>query len=254
MTAHEDLEKALQRATRFRRLVHSVSCSSTQDLALADALAAGATPAADAIFWTDHQEHGRGRQQREWHDEPGADLLATFRVRERLPAPAVLPAALPAAAVRAIERFSGRELRIKWPNDVYFDGRKLAGMLIDSGVTGSHTYLIGVGVNCNRVRFPPDLEVVATSMALLTGQEIDRGALLGALAESIDAAFRDLAAGNGHELLELLRNRLGLLGRDVEVTANDVLRGELTAIDFTELELDGSRRLPLGFVRGIRGL
>lgn len=253
MTADAETEKALERATRFRRLVHVVSCSSTQDLALADTLGAASPdgPPPDAVFWADHQERGRGRQQREWHDEPAADLLVTFRVRQRLTVPAALPAALPAAAVAAIEPFVGQKLRIKWPNDVFAGDRKLAGMLVDSGVAGSDTYLIGVGINCNRVRFPPDLEVTATSLALETGHEIDRHELLVQLAQRVDEAFDHMVRGSHEELVELFRNRLGLLGREVEVTAGETHRGRLTAIDLTEVELDGEAVLPLGLVRRI---
>jgi len=237
--------------TRFRRFLRVASCTSTQDLAATDRPADGGV-LPDGVFVADHQSRGRGRQQREWHDEPGADLLATFRFRERLPAPVVLPAALPAAVALALEPFAGCRLRIKWPNDIFLDDRKLCGILIDSGVTGPHGYLVGIGVNCNRARFPRDLEATATSLALATGREVDRGALLLALGERIDAALGALARGDHDELLAILRDRPGLLGREVEASAGSPHHGHLTAIDFASLELDGTRQLPLGFVRAIR--
>lgn len=247
----ERAESLMREVSRFGRLVHVASCSSTQDLALASDLDAASGPD-DAVYLADHQTAGRGRQQREWHDEPGVDLLATFRFRQRLPSPSALPAALPAAIVRALEPFAGRELRIKWPNDVYLDGRKLCGMLIDSGVAGTDTYLVGVGINCNRVRFPPDLEVSATSLALATGHEIDRVALLVTLAQRIDEVLRRIVERDLDDLLALFRDRLGLIGRAVEVTTDTTRRGRLTAIDFTRLVLDGDHEVPLGFVRRIR--
>jgi BirA family biotin operon repressor/biotin-[acetyl-CoA-carboxylase] ligase len=252
VTIDEERTKSLMRQrTRFLRFLRVPSCTSTQDLAAADRPADGAEPP-DGVFVADHQSRGRGRQQHEWHDEPGADLLATFRFRERLPAPAALPAALPAAVALALEPFAGCRLCIKWPNDIHLDGRKLCGILIDSGVTGPHGYLVGIGVNCNRARFPRDLEATATSLALATGREVDRGALLLALGERIDAALGAIARGDHDELLAVFRDRLGLLGHEVDVTADRPHRGRLTAIDFASLELDGARRLPLGFVRAIR--
>ncbi len=65
------IETLLRDRTRFRRLVHVASCASTQDLAAAE------NRAGDAIWWADHQTRGRGRQQREWHDDPGQDLAVT---------------------------------------------------------------------------------------------------------------------------------------------------------------------------------
>jgi BirA family biotin operon repressor/biotin-[acetyl-CoA-carboxylase] ligase len=204
------------------------------------------------VFWTDHQTRGRGRQQREWHDEPGADLAVTFRFTAILPSPLGLPAATPVAVAEACEGFAGRPLRIKWPNDVFLDGRKLAGVLIDAGVGSPTTYLIGVGINCNRVRFPPDLEPIATSLALSTGQVVDRYALLVELAVQIDRMLTDLQNANTTHLERVFRHRLGLFGRPVEVVANTTVRGVLTALDFAQLELDHDTVLPLGVVRSIR--
>lgn len=240
------LATRLRQTTRFRHLVHVASCPSTQDLAMA-------TPAdGDAVFWADHQTKGRGRQQREWHDEPGADLAVTFRVTLALPRPLALPAALPIAVLEALEPLVGRPLRLKWPNDLFLDGRKLCGVLIDAGLVGRDSYLIGVGVNGNRTRFPPDLEATATSLALATGHLIDRGDLLLAIAGRVEAMLQDLAAGQ-HERLEAeFRDRLGLIGQRVEVDAGAVHTGTLLHVDFAQVTLDGERRFPLATVRALR--
>jgi len=222
------------------------SCSSTQDLAGDDATTG------DAVFWADHQTRGRGRQRREWHDEPGRDLAVTFRVRAKLPRPLALPAAAPVAVVLACEPLAHRELRIKWPNDVFLDGRKLAGVLIDAGVGGPDGYLIGVGINCNRVRFPRDLEATATSLANATGHEVDRAALLIGLAVQLDTVLTALEQDRLASLEAVFKNRLGLFGKRVTVEAAEVHEGVLTGIDFAELVIDDTRVLPLGVVRSIR--
>jgi BirA family biotin operon repressor/biotin-[acetyl-CoA-carboxylase] ligase len=239
-------ETLLRERTRFRILVHVVSCPSTQDLA-AQHPAAG-----DGVFWADHQTRGRGRMQREWHDEPGRDLAVTLRVTTRLPHPTALPAALPVAVLQACEPFAGRPLRIKWPNDVFLDGRKLAGVLVDAGVGGRDTYLIGIGVNVNRVRFPPDLESTACSLATATGHEVDRGELLLRLAERVHAVLGDLEAGRQAALEQVFRERLGLFGQRVRVQAARVHEGVLTALDFERLTLDDGPAVPLAIVRSIQ--
>lgn len=246
MTDDAQIETLLRERTRFRRLVHVASCVSTQDLA------AEVPRSSDAVFWADHQTRGRGRQQREWHDEPDQDLAVTFRVTATLPMPLALPAALPVAVLQACEPFAGRPLRIKWPNDVFLDGRKLSGVLIDAGVGQPDTFLIGVGVNCNRVRFPPDLEGTACSLASATGHEVDRGALLLAIAERIDAMLHDLADRNHSALEALFRDRLGLVGQRVVVDSNESHEGVLTELDFQNVVLDGVQAVPLAIVRAIR--
>ncbi len=251
MPADEELEQLLKRRTRFARLVHTASCGSTQTLAM-EMLAEGSAGAGDAVFWADHQTAGRGRQQRFWDDRPGLDLAATFRVSQRLPEPLALPAALPVAVVEACEPFAGRRLRIKWPNDVFADGQKVAGVLIDRDSRDPDTYRIGVGVNVNRTGFPRDLDGRATSLALLTGREHDRARLLLALAERVDAMLEALSARRHEQLEEVFRDRLGLLGERVEADAGQPTSGRLTAIDFERLELDGTRSVPRAIVRSLR--
>lgn len=240
------IETLLRERTRFLELVHVPSCSSTQDLAVKH------PRAGDAIFWADHQTRGRGRMQREWHDEPGKDLAVTLRVTLKLPQPAALPAALPVAVLQACEPLAGRPLRIKWPNDVFLDGRKLAGVLVDAGAGTRDTYLIGIGVNCNRVRFPPDLEATACSLATATGHEIDRAELLLQLAERVHTMLGELAAGRHAALEHVFRERLGLFGQRVRVEAARPHEGVLTALDFGQLVLDDDLVVPLPSVRGIQ--
>ncbi len=250
MPDHATLEASLRDRTRFRSLWHTASCTSTQDLA-ADAHRDSGPPG-DAVFWADHQTRGRGRQQHEWNDEPGADLTVTFRATLRLPNPVALPAAAPIAVAQACEPQIGEALRLKWPNDVLHHGRKLAGVLIDAGALTPDTYLIGIGINCNRIRFPPDLEPAATSLALITGHEVARADLLLALATALDRLLDDLVRGSTRELQQQFQRRLGLVGRRVEVQAGGPRTGTLTDLDFEHLVLDDAQRIPLGIVTSIR--
>jgi BirA family biotin operon repressor/biotin-[acetyl-CoA-carboxylase] ligase len=245
------IETLLRARTRFVALRHEASCPSTQDLAATTPRDASGR-FLEAVFWADHQTRGRGRQQRHWHDEPGQDLAVTFRIRQALPEPAMLPAAVPVAVALACEPLLGRPLRIKWPNDLYLDGQKLSGVLIDAGVLGPDTYLIGIGVNCNRVRFPPELEHTATSLALASGHPVDRGELLLALAGALDRTLVALANGNTADLVQTFRDRLGLLGRRVHVLGPQPFQGVLTDLDFTRLVLDDKHSLPLVSVRSLQ--
>lgn len=246
MTTDQEIETALAARTRFGRLVHLAACSSTQDVA------AAAPRDGDAVFWADHQTQGRGRQQREWHDEPGVDLAVTFRATVALPQPLALAAALPVAVLQAVEPVLGRALRVKWPNDLFLDGRKLCGVLIDTGQAGPHTWLIGIGVNCNRVRFPRELEAIATSVALATGREVDRAELLLAIAQRLDSLLHDLVARRLEAWLAQFRDRLGLLGRRVVVDADAAHEGVLEDVDFESIRLDGARTSSLAVVRSMR--
>lgn len=206
----------------------------------------------DAIFWAEHQTKGRGRQERIWDDHAGQDLAVTLRVTANLAKPLALPAALPIAVLIACEPLAAQPLRIKWPNDVYAGDRKLSGVLIDRDTRRPNTYRIGVGINVNRSDFPGDLRFTGTSLALLSGNIHDRGALLLSLAESVDAMITAIGDDNLAGYEQLFRERLGLLNQQVEVHAREPMSGQLTAIDFEGLVLDHRIKVPLAIVQSLR--
>lgn len=251
MTADENLESLLKRQTRFAKLVHTDTCESTQDLAGQPNSASG-QPSEDAVFWSDHQTSGRGRQDRIWADEAGLDLAVTLRITTRLPHPLALPAALPVAVLQACEPLSGTRLRIKWPNDVYADDRKLSGVLIDRDTARPNTYRIGVGINVNRTTFGSELEQIGTSLRMLSGRPHDRHELVGQLAICVHTMVTAIERDQLDTYIELFRERLGLLGKRVEVRAQEWRTGALTSIDFENVVLDDHVRIPLATVRSLQ--
>jgi BirA family biotin operon repressor/biotin-[acetyl-CoA-carboxylase] ligase len=248
MTTDSELAAALAKATRFQRFQHVADCTSTQDLAAAD------VAETDTVYWAEHQSRGRGRQQRQWSDEPGQDLAVTFRlVHLQLANPLSLPAAVPLAVATALEPALGRPLSLKWPNDVFADGKKLAGVLIDARGDRKGQFAIGIGINVNRRHFPTELAATATSLFQLTGRAHDRAALVFALAEALERCLVALTAGDTAGLEDQFRRRLGLLDRRVTVVARDrVFDGRLTWCDFQQLVLDDDRTLALGTVQSLR--
>src|SRR2546430_17724771 len=98
-------------------------------------LAAGG--AADrTVVVANHQSAGRGRRGRTWADAPGTSLLVSILVRPRV-APVLLATfsiATGVAVAEALDRATGIEARLKWPNDVRVRGRKLAGILVESRI------------------------------------------------------------------------------------------------------------------------
>ncbi len=251
MTPDENLESELKRQTRFAGLLHPESCDSTQDLAAQEPTDHGPS-FGDAVFWADHQTCGRGRQARAWDDTAGLDLAVTLRITTKLHNPLALPAALPVAVLQACEPIAGQPLRIKWPNDVYAQDRKLSGVLIDRDTNRPNTYRIGVGINVNRTTFDGNLADIGTSLALLSGAQQDRHALVLELATRVDAMVSAIERGDLREHEDLFRERLGLLGERVEVQARETSVGILTAIDFENLVLDERVAVPLAIVRSLR--
>jgi BirA family biotin operon repressor/biotin-[acetyl-CoA-carboxylase] ligase len=231
------------------RLEHVPTCKSTQELAAADQSKEW------MIFWADHQEAGRGRQQRPWHDQPGLDLAATFSIHTDLPDPIALPVVLPLCVRDAVAPLLGNrasELRIKWPNDLLLGGKKLAGVLIDADQRRPVRYRIGVGINVNGTLPPVEVASIAVSLRMATGAPHDRLALLEALARSIDRTVTALQQGRTAEFETRYAEGLGLTGQRVFVRGAEAKTGILEAISLTGLRLQDGSTFPLAQVTELR--
>ncbi len=118
-----------------------------------------------------HQRQGRGRFARQWFSPPGEGLYASWFFQPFYPAD-LAPGWLVRIAVglqKAIARtLPGKDIRIKWPNDIYAGPRKLAGILIENQIRKEHivSSIVGIGINVYQTSFPPPLDASATSLQL----------------------------------------------------------------------------------------
>lgn len=177
-----------------------------------------------SVVVADEQTAGRGRRGRAWLSPPGVNLMASVALRPRLEARDAWRLGLGAslAAAAACRRFA--PVALKWPNDVVDgDGRKLAGMLIETIATGERLtgVVIGIGVNVNwlRDRMPAEIAPGATSLADLAGERVDRVELLGALLDALEAEVAALEAGASP--LDRYRSECVTLGSRVTVATPD---------------------------------
>jgi BirA family biotin operon repressor/biotin-[acetyl-CoA-carboxylase] ligase len=138
------------------------------------------------------QTAGRGRQGRGWESPPDKGLYVSILLRPDL---AVTEAGKltilgSVATVDAVEALAGLRPQIKWPNDLTLQGRKLAGLLIETEPKGKRVVfaVIGIGLNVRQEAgdFSAELRGGATSLFLATGQFIRRADLLVALLQALD--------------------------------------------------------------------
>lgn len=123
------------------------------------------------------QTSGRGRQGRAWTAPPGSALLMSLVLRQLEPT-------LPLAAAVAICRALPADCRIKWPNDVWIERRKLAGILVE-GRPQEGWAVLGIGLNVTTGEFPAELAGRATSLRL-EGIELTTEDVLTRLLASLD--------------------------------------------------------------------
>jgi BirA family biotin operon repressor/biotin-[acetyl-CoA-carboxylase] ligase len=174
----------------------------------AKALAAGGAPHGTLVT-ADEQTAGRGRQGRTWVARPRSSLLLSLLLRELEERHALLPLA---AAVAVCDALAPLECAIKWPNDVWVDGRKIAGILVE-GRPQAGWAVLGIGLNVNvwSEDLPPELRPIATSVAIAAGEprdlEVELRRLVGALESWTSAPDR--------EILAAWRERDAVVGRRV---------------------------------------
>ena len=144
----------------------------------------------------DRQTAGRGRHGRAWASEPGVGLYFSLVLRPRRPAPQMLALTLAAGVglARGIGEHCGLTCDIRWPNDVMLHRRKLAGILVEAETENGilERAVLGVGVNVNQERMPPEIAPIAISLREATGAEYLREALLETILGRLEQSYRTL--------------------------------------------------------------
>jgi BirA family biotin operon repressor/biotin-[acetyl-CoA-carboxylase] ligase len=153
---------------------------------------AGAGAPHGTLVTADEQVAGRGRQGRSWHAPPGRAVLASVVVRELTEATAPLPLAVAVAVCEACEALGSGPCAIKWPNDVWIERRKVAGILVE-GRAGERWAVIGVGLNVSTVRedFPPEVRESATSLRIAAGLDVAPSEALEELLAALERRLGD---------------------------------------------------------------
>jgi BirA family biotin operon repressor/biotin-[acetyl-CoA-carboxylase] ligase len=150
------------------------------------------------VVLADAQRAGRGQRGRTWTAPPGTGLLVSCLLRPPLP-PARWPqlTLLAAGAVcEAVAALTPLRPSVRAPNDVYVEGRKLAGVLAESVVRAAPLVVLGIGINVSQRPddWPPDLRGRAVSLAEL-GAVVGRPALLAELLRRLASRYEGFLAG-----------------------------------------------------------
>ena len=176
------------------------------------------------------QTEGRGRLGRTWDSPPGG-LWMSVVLRPRLPVTAwpLLGFAASLAAADAVETVAGVPVRLKWPNDLVVEDRKLGGVLVEAGGTYA---IAGVGINVNVPIevFPPELRGMATSLETLLGRPVDLVTLAQQVLILLEQHY-DVLNENSGALIQRWRLRSCTLGRSVRILGANAVEGVAENVD-----------------------
>ena len=121
----------------------------------------------------DKQIAGKGRRGRNWESPSGCGIFMTLMLKPDInPNNASMLTLVSALAVaKALADITGKDAKIKWPNDIVIDGRKVCGILTEMSAQFDYinNIVIGIGINVNNSSFPEEISATASSLRLLSG-------------------------------------------------------------------------------------
>lgn len=183
------------------------------------------------------QTHGQGRYMRPWAS-PRGGIYVSLLITKEIPANylGAITLAVGCAVAEVLEEAAGRRASIKWPNDVLFDDRKIAGVLLNGRVeTGLVSHLfVGIGVNVNtKVQLRQrDLPVKPVSLKEITGREADLAGLMAHLLVRVIERVHEYP-DNKPEIIKFTEERLWRKGQTARVAtpSGDYIEGVILGLE-----------------------
>lgn len=139
------------------------------------------------------------------------------------------------AVVQAIQEITGLEPRIKWPNDILLNGKKVTGILTELQAEADkvHAVIVGIGINANQKTedFPLEIRSKATSLFIESGKKVNRSELIRAVLAKLEKLYK-LYLSNGFEPVKILWESYALsIGKTITArTLNKTITGKALGI------------------------
>jgi BirA family biotin operon repressor/biotin-[acetyl-CoA-carboxylase] ligase len=207
--------------TRFvgQKVVHYPKLASTMAVAKEEVVGAEE----GTVIIAEEQTAGKGRLERSWVSPRGCIALSVILY----PDPSDLPSLVMVASlavVKAIESVTGLKPQIKWPNDIMINGKKVCGVLVESGIRDrNRTYaVIGIGINVNvETSSIGEVLLPATSLSDEMGREVSRLELVKRLLVEMERLY--IMAKGSEVVYQEWRDSLETLGKMVRVRSGDTV-------------------------------
>ncbi|EUJ38031.1 biotin--[acetyl-CoA-carboxylase] ligase [Brochothrix campestris] len=189
--SENELYLGLKTTVIGQKIVYHPETSSTQ--LIAQQLLHQGTPEGTLVV-TNFQTAGRGRLSRVWLSQPGDNIAMSLILKPQLSMQQFpqLTFLASVSIVAAIKEVVGIDAQIKWPNDIFIDGKKVCGVLTElvSDPEEVKAVIIGMGINVNQADFAPEIKTIATSLRLASGETLQRSALIQAILTKFEAFYQ----------------------------------------------------------------
>lgn len=206
-----------------------------------------------AVFISEEQTRGRGRMLRQWVTRPGDSIALSILLR-----PSILPSKAPTitpvlalAAVESLREITTLDIRIKWPNDIFLENKKIGGILTEmsAGMNEVKYIIAGLGLNINQEVMDEEIKDIATSLRIYSGEAFDREIIIAELLNKFEEYYESFIKYGLSYFEKSLRKYSAILGKEVIVISGlEMLEGYAEDLDETGNLL---LRLPDGRIKTI---
>lgn len=176
-------------------------CPSTNDLAR-EAAMKGAEEG--TVIVAAEQTRGRGTRGRSWYSVKNKGLYSSIILRPKESRLSLLPLLAGLAVREAVAEVLAIEVRLRWPNDILWEGKKVGGILCESGFVGDQLQyvIVGIGLNLHHEEedFPEEIRPYATSLKLITDKVFDEALLRQALWKALNHWYTLFCQGQGERI------------------------------------------------------
>ncbi|MBW1780557.1 MAG: biotin--[acetyl-CoA-carboxylase] ligase [Deltaproteobacteria bacterium] len=205
-----------------RDIIHYKETGSTN--ARAKELASRGAPEGTLVV-SEAQSQGRGRKGRIWFSPPQTGIYASLILRPAMP-PNEAPKITLLTAVSAAEtllHLTILDVRIKWPNDILVNGKKIAGILteISTEMDTIDYVVVGLGMNVNNTFLPDDINETATSILIETGERFPRVEIVREYLRRQETYYRVLTTSGFEPILGRWKELANIIGRQIKVEMID---------------------------------
>lgn len=182
------------------------------------------------------QTKGRGRLGRTWESKDG--IYMSYLIRpEILPENASLFTQIGAAAmISTFKVLSDVDVKVKWPNDIVINGKKICGILteLNAELNKVNYIILGIGVNLNQEKFNEELENIATSLFIETSKKQSYKKFVEVFLKEFDILLKEFVDNNNIEIsLKICRDESAVIGKEINIINGENIR-QVKAIDLNE--------------------
>ncbi len=186
----------------------------------------------NAVIVANEQTRGRGRFKRKWVSSEGGLYFSVLLNEKDINKVKYLTFIAAISVVKAVERITGLKTKIKWPNDVHINKKKLCGILTESFFGKKNYVVVGVGINVNQGEFPKEIKDIAISLKSQLGRQVDKNRILKQFLKEFDILYSQYKNKKYEKILSEWKRYCDTVGKNIKVvTLKKEFYGKAVEVD-----------------------